>query len=117
MARGSDVGGQHALLDDPVCIMPLQWHDRLQPSLLIETETRLHGIEIDRATFGARLVQQLVQAVKVVQVGKNAGMLGTQLGITIAQHGADLVIGQACVRIHYRLEETRTEQLTLGIEI
>ena len=117
VACRGDVGRQHAFLDDAVRVVAHQRHDPGELAVIVETEARLDGVEIDRATFVARGVQQPVQAVEVVQMRQQRGMALAQLGIVIAQHLADLVVGQARMRVHDRIEEARPEQLAVAIEI
>ena len=100
--------------------MRIVTHHRLygrQLALIVKAETRLHRIEIDRTTLGACRVQQLVQAVEIMQVRQHRGILRTQRRVAIEQHRPDLVVGQACMRIHHCLEEARTEEIAFGVEI
>ena len=66
--RGTDVGRQHALLDDPMRIVANDRHDILDLALFVEQHLRFGRLEIYRPALPARLVQGLEQLVEVFDV-------------------------------------------------
>ncbi len=66
--RAADVGCQHGLLDQAVCIVAGARHDLLDAAVLVADDLRLGGLEVHRAALPARLEQRAIDIVQVEQI-------------------------------------------------
>ncbi|MCY1228262.1 hypothetical protein D9M72_405640 [compost metagenome] len=110
------VGGQHALLDQPVRVVARARQDLLDLALRVADDIGLGGVEVDRAALAPRLEQDLEQLVQVLQVRHQFGALVRLRTLGVGQDRPDLVVGQARGRVHHRGIELVTLEFTLGRE-
>ena len=83
------------------CVVAHHRHDVLDLALIVEQHLRFGGLEIDRATLAARLVQGGKQLVQVCT--RQRGLMASVSGLASpGQPGPDLVIGQAGMRAEHR---------------
>ncbi len=117
-SRCSNVRTQHALLDDLVGIVALNRHYLFYLPVGVKHNLGFGGFEINCATLGTRLAQQLVETIKIVQLRENAGVLLAQLiallGVRMLQHGTYLVVGKPRMTEHDRLIKVVAADVTGG---
>ena len=114
-ARGGDVGGQQALLDQLVRIVTLGWADLVDLAIGAEDDTGFLRLEVDGAALVTSGHQHLVQRIELIEVRQDFLVLAAQ-GLALAalgvlQHQADLVVGQARVGVDHRLVELVVDHL------
>ncbi|EXI77174.1 MAG: hypothetical protein AW12_03136 [Candidatus Accumulibacter sp. BA-94] len=95
--RGADVGGEHALLDQPMGVVAEDRDDVLDLALVVEQHHRLDGLEVDRAALATRAGEHLVERVERLQVGQQAAMRVALRFARMGQPAPHLVIGQSGV--------------------
>ncbi len=76
--RRGDVGAEHALLDQLVRIVALGRLDLGDLAIGTEDDTRLLGLEIDRAAGMTRLEQHLVERIELLEMRQHFGVLPAQ---------------------------------------
>jgi hypothetical protein len=66
--RSTDVGRQHAFLDQPVRVVALVGFDTFDLAVVVENHARLDGLEIDGTALGALFRQLPVKQVQRFQM-------------------------------------------------
>ncbi len=113
-ARGRHVGGDHALLDHPVRIVPVVAADRLDAAVFAELYKRLRELEIDGAAptpLGEKGAEHLVER---FEVGQQPSVLATKLGVAVEEHRGDFFVGEPRLGAHDAFEEARPRDLAVA---
>ena len=111
--RSLHVGGDHALLDEPVSVIALDGPDLVDLAVRIQFEADLRQVELDRAPPAARLREGLVQVVQPPDGLVNVSRHGSHIA---DQEVVDLAVGQPCTRAHDAFFEGRAGDLALGTD-
>ena len=105
-SRSTDIGSQHALLDQSVRVVAAHRNDVLDLALRVEQHHRLDGFEVDRTALAACLAEDLEQGVERLQMRLQKPVnIALRLRHTV-QPVPDLFIGQPRVRAENRRIET-----------
>ncbi|VVD93871.1 hypothetical protein PTE30175_01695 [Pandoraea terrae] len=105
---------EHAFLDEAVRIVAGARQDLLDLALCVAHDIRFTRIEFDCATRLARLGEDLVKVIQILQVRQQRGAalgLGT---FGVAEHGRDFGVGQARRGVHHGLIELVGLDLAVG---
>ena len=111
----ADVGREHAFLDQPVRVVALRRHDVLDLALLIEQHLRLDGLEIDGAALRARLGENVIQRVQILQMRHEMRRHRRADRSLQAERGRHPVVGEARLRAHHRGIEAVGPDLALRV--
>src|SRR5690606_539989 len=101
--RRLDVRRDHALLDQPMRLAPLDGMDRLHLAVHVELDLRLREIEVDRAALAAGPGERAVDVAKAREHRQELRVRAARLA-ALEERGA-VVIGEAGGRAHDRAEE------------
>ena len=91
-ARGADVRGDHALLDELVRVVALNRHDVVDLAVCVEDELHLVALEGDGAPRLSLHAECLVELIEIIDALHHVLVLLTQSLIAL-NHGEDLGVG------------------------
>ena len=103
--RSTDVGRQHAFLNDPVRVVALYRDDVFDLALLVEQHHRFDRFKVDGPTFLTRLQKYLVQRIERLQVRLQGAVRFCFRFRFAGQPGPHLLVGQPCRRAKNRRVE------------
>ena len=110
---GANVRGEHALLDDAVCVVALDLLDARKTPLPVEDKLGLDRLEIDRAALLPRLKQRSEESVQQVQARQQSFQLLRRLAPRVAERRGHSGIGEPRARAHDRRIEAIRADLAL----
>ncbi len=112
-ARRGDVGEDHALFDQLVCVVAHGALYAFNTTFRIEDKLRFFGLKRDAAARLARFFQHLIHAVQLFQRLQQRRVLFAQLRVAL-QDIPHFGVSQTRVRVHYRFVVLKAGQLARG---
>ncbi len=114
--RRTNIGGQHALLDEHVGLGSLLGDDLLDLAFFVEEDTGLARIEVDGAALFPGTAQHLVDIVKVVDTAHDALETLADIAVRLAalgHHARHLGIGESGPGMHHPFVEPEATDFAL----
>ena len=101
-ARGAHIGGEHALFNQTMSVVPLNGDDALYFSVRIKNHLRFGAIKINRTTLQTRFEQYTIERVQILQMWQQWFVLYCESTIGLGQHRRHRRVRQSRMRPHHR---------------